>query len=154
MDSYNPTTVSPSPMFETAMDAIDGQSPTVELSNIDTHVGEARPADQHEMYRRGRSRARREAGEQMFFGPQRRFASPEARFVCDGWCKYSEEPHPNVVSIEHLLLENSGPHVCRQLSLSACSDSQRVWEGPRDSLTMVLCNYLSKCIFHCPHIKI
>jgi hypothetical protein len=100
-DSY-PRNVSPPPTFETAADTIDEQSPTVELPQIDTQLGEASPADQREMSPRGRPRARREAREQMLFGSQTRFASPEARFVCDGWCKYSEEPHSNVVSIEHL----------------------------------------------------
>ena len=33
------------------------------------------------------------------------------------------------------------PH---QLSLSACSDPQRAWEGPHGSLTYVLCKYLGK----------
>jgi len=147
-DFSNPTTVLPPPTFETAIDAIDGQSPSVELPQIDTQVGEARPADKREMSPRGRPRARREAREQMLFGSQTRFASPEARFVCDGWCKYSEEPHPNVVSMDHLLLGDSGLHVCRQLSLSACSDLQRAWEGPKGSLTTVLCNYLGKCILY------
>jgi hypothetical protein len=104
-DFSNPTTGSPPPTFETAIDTIEGQSPTVELPQINTQLGEARPStDQREMSPRGRPRARREAREQMLFGSQTRFASPEARFVCDGWCKYSEEPHTNVVSIEHLLL--------------------------------------------------
>jgi hypothetical protein len=84
-DFSNPITGSPPPTFETAIDAIEGQSPTVE-----------------------RARARREAREQMLFGSQTRFASPEALFVCDGSCTYSEEPHPNVVSIVHLLLGESG----------------------------------------------
>ena len=99
----------PPPTFETAIDAIEGLPPTVEPLQIDTKLGEARPAEQREMSpassNRGRPRGRREAREQMLFGSQTRFASPEARFVCDGWCKHSEEPHPNVVSIEHLLLE-------------------------------------------------
>jgi hypothetical protein len=153
-DFTHPATVLPPPTFKTAIDGI-GQSPTVELVQIDTQLGEACPADQREMSPlspsspsspRGRPRTRREAREQMLFGSQTRFASPEARFVCNGWCKYSEEPHPNVVSIEHLLLGDSGLHVCPQLSLSACSDLQRAWEGPKGSLTTVLCNYLSKCI--------
>ena len=102
-DSYMPRTISPPPpTFETAVDAIDEQSPTIKLPQIDTQLGEARPADQREMSPRGRPRARREIREQMLFGSQTRFASPEARFVCDGWCKHSEEPHANVVSIEHL----------------------------------------------------
>lgn len=136
------------PTFETAIDSIEGQSPTAEPLQIDTQPGEAGPAEQRKMSPRGRPRARREAREQMFFSSQTRFASPEARFVCDGWCKYSEEPHPNVVSTEYLLLRDSGLHVCRQLSLSACSDLQRAWEGPKGSLTTVLCNYLSECLLY------
>src|SRR6266478_10075403 len=31
-----------------------------------------------------------------------------------------------------------------QVSLSACADLQRAWEGPRGSLTAVLCEFLSK----------
>jgi hypothetical protein len=147
-DFFDPTTVSPPPTFETEIDAIEGQSFTAEPLQIVTQLGEAGPADQRTMSPRGRPRARREAREQMLFGPERRFASPEAYFVCDGWCKYSDEPYPNVVSIEHLLLRDSGLHVCRQLSLSACSDLQRAWEGPYGSLTTMLCNYLSKCILY------
>ena len=147
-DFSNPTNVLPPPTFETAVDAIEGQSPTAEPLQIDTRPGEARPASPRQMSPKGRPRGRREAREQMFFGSQTRFASPEARFLCDGWCKYSDEPHPNVVSIEHLLLGDSGPHVCRQLSLSACSDLQRAWEGPKGSLTTVVCNYLSKCLLY------
>ena len=120
-----------------------GLLPAVESLQFDTKLGKARPAASSN---RGRPRGRREAREQMLFGSQTRFASPEARFVCDGWCKHSEEPHPNVVGIEHLLLEDSELHICRQLSLSAFSDLQRAWEGPKGSLTTVLCNYLSKRI--------
>ena len=105
MDSFDPTTVSPPPTFETE---IDGQFPTTELLQIDTQLGETRLADQREMPSRGRSQARHEARQQMFFESRTRYASPEALFVCDGWCSYSEEPHPNVVSIEHLLLWDSG----------------------------------------------
>ena len=148
-DFSNPTTVlPPPPTFETAVDAIEEKSPSVELPQIDTQLGEVRLADKREMSPRGRPRARRETRDQMLFGSQTRFASPEAQFVCDGWCKHSEVPHPNVVSIEYLLLGDSGLHVCRQLSLSACSDLQRAWEGPKGSLTTVLCNYLSKCILY------
>jgi hypothetical protein len=127
-DFSNPTTVlPPPPTFETAVDAIEEKSPSVELPQIDTQLGEVRLADKREMSPRGRPRARRETRDQMLFGSQTRFASPEAQFVCDGWCKHSEVPHPNV------------------LSLSACSDLQRAWEGPKGSLTTVLCNYLKKC---------
>ena len=106
IDYSYPITGSLPPTFETAIDVIEGQSPTAGPLQIDTQFGEARPADQREMSPspRGRRRGRRETREQMFFGSQTRFASPEARFVCDGWCKVSEEPHANIVSIEHLLL--------------------------------------------------
>ncbi len=144
--SHPATIPAPQSTFESAMGAIEGQRPSVEPLQLDTQPGEARPVDQCEISPRGRPRGRREVREQMLFGPQIRFASPEARFVCDGWCKYSDEPHPNVVGIERLLLRDSGPHVCLQLSLSACLDLQRAWEGPKGSLTTVLCNYLSKCI--------
>ncbi|KAI0277926.1 caspase domain-containing protein [Russula aff. rugulosa BPL654] len=123
---FDPTTISPPPTFETEIGAIEGQSPTAEPIQIGTQVGEADPADLRKKSSRGRPRARSEAREQILFGSQTRFASPEARFVCDGWCKHSDEPHPNV------------------LSLSACSDLQRAWEGPKGSLTTVLCNYLKK----------
>ncbi len=136
----------PTQTFETAM---EGQSPVGSLLGslqLDTQLSEARPASKRELSPRGRPRGRREVREQMLFGSMTRFASPEARFVCNGWCKHSDEPHPNVVSIERTLLSDSRVHVCRQLSLSACSDLQRAWEGPKGSLTTVLCNYLSKCI--------
>ena len=154
-DFSHPTTVSPPPTFETAIDTIEGQPPTAEPLQIDTQVGETRPADKREMSPRGRPRSRRDARDLMLFGSQTRFASPEARFVCDGWCKHSEEPHPNIVSIERLSVGRQWASRCRQISLSACSDLQRAWEGPKGSLTTVLCNYLSKCIWYkCPHIKI
>ncbi|KAH9005351.1 hypothetical protein EDB83DRAFT_754341 [Lactarius deliciosus] len=44
--------------------------------------------------------------------------------TCDGWCDYDPFVRKTV------------------LSLSACSDPQRAWEGPRGSLTTVLCKYL------------
>jgi hypothetical protein len=109
----SPTLISPPPTFETAVDTIEGQSPTAEPLQIDTKPVEAGLASPREISPRGRPRARREAREQMFFGSQSRFASPEGRF-CDGWCKPSDEPYPNVVSIGHLLLlGNSELHVCR-----------------------------------------
>ena len=67
-------------MFETAIDEIDA----IELLQIDTQLGEARPGDQPEVSPRGSPRGLRSASEQMLFGSQTRFASPEARFVCDG----------------------------------------------------------------------
>ncbi|KAH9165606.1 hypothetical protein EDB89DRAFT_2008573 [Lactarius sanguifluus] len=50
--------------------------------------------------------------------------SPVPMFECDGWCDYDFHSYPIV------------------LSLSASSDPQRAWEGPRGSLTTVLCKYL------------
>jgi len=109
---------------------------------LNTKLGGSRPAGQREMsptstvaspvspggQSRGRRGARmsrdRERMSMMF--TQTRCASPEPRFVCDGWCKHSEVSHPNV------------------LSLSACSDLQRAWEGPNGSLTTILCNYLKQ----------
>jgi len=96
--------------------ATEGQSPA--------EHGESRPADQRELSPGAQPRETRRPRERMLFANQTRYASPEARFVCDGWCEYSDDPHPTV------------------LSLSACSDLQRAWEGPNGSLTTVLCNYL------------
>jgi len=55
-----------------------------------------------------------------------RYDSPVSNVRCDGWCKYD-------IFARRVAL-----------SLSACSDPQRAWEGPRGSLTTVLCNYLHK----------
>jgi hypothetical protein len=41
-------------------------------------------------------RLSRRSRDRPLFG-SRRCASPEPRFVCDGWCEYSDVPHPNVV---------------------------------------------------------
>ncbi|KAH9979130.1 caspase domain-containing protein [Russula compacta] len=49
--------------------------------------------------------------------------SPLSGVRCDGWCRYDPFPHATVVS------------------LSACDDPQQAWEGPRGSLTAVLCNF-------------
>jgi len=51
-------------------------------------------------------------------------SSPISSFICDGWCGYDLIPRATVVS------------------LSACSDLQLAWEGPRGSLTGVLCEFL------------
>jgi hypothetical protein len=39
------------------------------------------------------------------------------------------------------------PLVTNQVSLSACGDLQRAWEGPQGSLTVLLCEFLSKPVF-------
>jgi hypothetical protein len=126
----------PRPSIETTIEATEGRQPAVQ---VDNELGEGPPSP------RGRTRGTRRPRERMLF-TQTRFASPDARFDCDGWCKHSDVPHANVVSIRRLLLWDSGSHTRRQLSLSACSDLQRAWEGPKGSLTTVLCNYLSQCI--------
>jgi hypothetical protein len=108
---------------------------------LNTKLSGIRPAGQREMsptstvtspggQSRGRRGARmlRDRERMSMVFTQIRSASPEPRFVCDGWCKHSEVLHPNV------------------LSLSACSDLQRAWEGPNGSLTTILCNYLSQCL--------
>ena len=131
--------------------------PSGQPLRVNTKPGESRPAGQREMSRSRTSPSlggqSRERGARMSRSPERmiytdtRYASPEPLFACDGWCKYSEVSHPNVVSISPSLVRNTmRPHACRQLSLSACSDSQRAWEGPNGSLTVILCNYLSQCI--------
>jgi len=107
--------------------AIEGDQPAVESLQLDTQLSEGRTAVQRELSPTRRSpRESRRPRERMLFSSQTRYASPEARFACDGWCKFSDDSHPNV------------------LSLSACSDLQRAWEGPKGSLTTVLCNYLKK----------
>lgn len=126
--------------------AIEDQWPAIQSRQFGTQLGEGLPADQDELSR-GRQRGTRLSQELMVFASEPRFASPE-RFACDGWCKHSKNLHPNVVSIARVLLWDGEPHVCRQLSLSACSDLQRAWEGPKGSLTTVLCNYLSGCFLY------
>jgi len=54
------------------------------------------------------------------------YDSPKDVVICDGWCGYDIIQHATV------------------LSLSACVDLQRAWEGPRGSLTAVLCRFLEK----------
>jgi len=58
--------------------------------------------------------------------PIPRYDSPISMLRCDGWCRHDLIPHATVVS------------------LSACAILQRSWEGPRVSLTAVLCELLEK----------
>ena len=83
--------------------------------------------------------------------PNRRYESPISRVRCDGWCGYDLKPCATVVSVDSPA--SSGLITLRwaptnQVSLSACADLQRAWEGPRGSLTVVLCEFLSKPDFH------
>ena len=102
MDDLNSASVS-SPPIESA---IEGRH-AVQSLQVDTQLDEGRRADQREPSPGGRPR------ERMLFASQTRYASPEPLFVCDGWCKYGEDSHPNVVSIGHPLLRGGGPHVWR-----------------------------------------
>ena len=80
--------------------AIEGDQPGVESLQLDTQLGESRTTVRREVSpTRGRPRETRRPRERMLFSSQVRYASPEARFVCDGWCKFSDDSHPNVVSI-------------------------------------------------------
>jgi hypothetical protein len=94
--------------------AIEGQSPA--------ELGESRPADQRELSPGAQPRETRRPRERMLFANQTRYASPEARFVCDGWCEYSDDSHPTVVSTRRLwlLCTLTSPHVVySSLSLPA-----------------------------------
>jgi hypothetical protein len=62
--------------------------------------------------------------------PTRRCKSPISRVKCDGWCDYDLIPCATVVSVDSPAL--------------APTNQQRAWEGPRGSLTVVICEFLSK----------
>jgi hypothetical protein len=96
---------------------------------VDDGANEVRSVDQRESSPAGQSRETRRPQERLLLLPsQPRSASPESIFACSGWCELDDNPYPTV------------------LSLSACSDLQRAWEGPNGSLTTIVCNYLSLCI--------
>ena len=78
-----------------------------------------------------------------FLSPTRYVESPVS-YVCDGWCGYNVLAHRTVVSVLAFSCCTGKLTFAYQLSLSACSDSQRAREGPRGSLTTVLCKYLGK----------
>lgn len=74
--------------------------PSNGLPQINTQLGGRRSVDRSELSpsrkresRRGRERVRSIAESQP------RYASPEATFACDGWCKYSDVQHADIVSI-------------------------------------------------------
>ncbi|KAH9041167.1 caspase domain-containing protein [Lactarius hengduanensis] len=94
-------------------------------SRIDDGASAGRSSNQRESSPASQSRATRRPRERSIFPSQPRSASPEPLFVCDGWCHRNDDPYPTM------------------LSLSACSDLQRAWEGPNGSLTTVVCNYLN-----------
>ncbi|KAI0246856.1 caspase domain-containing protein [Lactifluus subvellereus] len=110
------------------IDTRPAEPPSYQIPQTGTQAGGGPPTDQPESSAEPESpRTRRSRGRprvRSLIAPHARYASPEPRFVCNGWCDYHDDPHPNV------------------LSLSACSDLQSAWEGPNGSLTTVLCNYL------------
>jgi len=93
-----------------------------EVSNImaGTHREMTPEAGPHE------ARGQRGHGGVSFLSPTRYAESPISSVRCTGWCGYSIYPHATV------------------LSLSACGDPERAWEGPRGSLTVVLCEFFQK----------
>ncbi|KAF8267146.1 caspase domain-containing protein [Lactarius quietus] len=92
-------------------------------TRVDDGASEGRSANQRKSSPVAQSRGTLRPQERLFLS-QPRSASPESLFACNGWCDHDDNPYPNV------------------LSLSACSDLQRAWEGPNGSLTTVVCNYL------------
>jgi hypothetical protein len=100
--------------------AIEGDQPAVESLQLDTQLSEGRTAVQRELSPTRRSpRESRRPRERMLFSSQTRYASPEARFACDGWCKFSDDSHPNVVSNGRPLLRDGGCS-CLSAALSIC----------------------------------
>jgi hypothetical protein len=73
--------------------------PSNELPQIDTKLGGRRSVDGSEKSpsRKRESRRGRELV-RTIIESQPRYASPEATFVCDGWCKYSDVQYANIVS--------------------------------------------------------
>jgi hypothetical protein len=126
-------------LIATAMDKGPADTLSHQIPQADTQVGGG-PTDQSELSSEAQSRGTRRPQERWLSASQRRYASPEARSVCDGWCKYSEVAHPNVVCTVHYLASRD------LMFLESSSDLQSAWEGPNGTLTTVLCNYLSWCI--------
>lgn len=99
--------------------AIEGDQPGVQSLQLDTQSGESRTTVRREVSpTRGRHRDTRRPRERMLFSSQVRYASPEARFVCDGWCKFSDDSHANVVSITRPLLRDRSSCLSAALSIS------------------------------------
>ena len=113
---------------------------------VNTDVSGALSANQREMSAEADARDNTSV-----LSPARRYASPISRVRCDGWCGHDLIPRATVVSV-------GSPVSCglmtliilptNQVSLSACADRQRAWEGPRGSLTVVLCEFLGKPVLH------
>ncbi|KAI9456400.1 peptidase C14, caspase domain-containing protein, partial [Lactarius psammicola] len=115
----------PFPLIATIMDSQEPSDRSARPpSRIDDGASEGRSVDQRESSPAAQSRETRRPRERSLFPSQPRSASPESIYVCSGWCDSDNNPYPSVIS------------------LSACSDLQRAWEGPNGSLTTVVCNYL------------
>ncbi|KAI0293727.1 caspase domain-containing protein [Multifurca ochricompacta] len=105
------------PLIDSVIDGSQlADQPSRSLFQTNAQVGEGRSSGQRELSPgpQPRGRGTRRPRERMLFTSQVRYASPESRLICDGCF----------------------------LSLSACSDFQQAWEGPKGSLTTVVCNYL------------
>jgi hypothetical protein len=115
---------------------------------VTTDVGGALSANQRELSVEADAR-----GNMSVLSPTRTFMSPISRVRCDGWCGYDLIPRATVVSVDspascgRMTLTHYAGSPTNQVSLSACADLQRAWEGPRGSLTVVLCEFLSKPVF-------
>jgi hypothetical protein len=116
----------PLPLIATIMDSQElGDRSARPPLRVDDGASEGRSVDQRESSPAAQSRETRRPRERpLLLQSQARSASPESIFTCSGWCDRDDNPYPTV------------------LSLSACSDLQRAWEGPNGSLTTIVCNYL------------
>ena len=111
---------------------------------VNTEVGSALSANHRELSVEAGSR-----DNVSVLSPTRRYESPISRVRCDGWCGYELNPCATVVSVDsRASWVNEVNNTTNQVSLSACADLQRAWEGPRGSLTVVLCEFLGKLVFH------
>ena len=75
--------------------------PSNGLPQIDTQLGGRRSVDQSELSpsRKVREGRRGREKERTIVETQPRYASPERRFPCDGWCMYNDTKHADIVSI-------------------------------------------------------
>jgi hypothetical protein len=82
---------------------IPAEPPSPQILQAGTQV-DGSLTDQLKLSSEAQPRARGRQRERPLFSSHPRYASPEPRYVCNGWCKYNEIPHPNVVCIVHTLL--------------------------------------------------
>lgn len=76
-------------------------------------------------------RRTRRSHERMLFPCQIRYASPERIFRCDGWCQYSEVPHPNVVSVGCPFQRGSDPYLLTALFICLLGQPARMGRPKR-----------------------